>query len=472
MVDSSEDEGFENYIPDTIDPGPYALIITLIFCIVLIAFLPCFTAIGNRFKWPKRSKALHATDENDSDSANGRHEVNTTSLNRNKHVKDDDEESVNSAHSKMSAISGISSVANSMLNVILDSSPRSGPNFRRTHLNLLNRDQVLEIQERNERDRFEALPNRKSGEEYDDARSVGTNSVTASGSVLGRLDHDAVSIHDAVDTHEDALQQSIELLELKPNGPWWSRSRLADAYGLVLNIAEWDHESKRICKLGFPFMAESLFLGIAEAVRVALIGKLVGTKALSAYIIVDLLVGLTTQMMQGFQDALTSLCSQALGAGNETLAGQYVQMTVIVYTLLYIPVFIFWYFFIVDAMLWFEFDQKTADMGLDFAVLLLLAELIGGLDRSVHALLDVIGCENYSTIFAIVTQVSVTVGTFIVAQRSDVTLQDIGYVFVAVKGVALVLNVVIVLWNGWLDPYLEGMIGSLSLRVRCFSMKI
>ena len=60
---------------------------------------------------------------------------------------------------------------------------------------------------------------------------------------------------------------------------------------------------------------QSLLVGVAETVRIALIGRLLGTTILSAYIVVDLVVGVTTEFMRGFQDALITLCSQALGGG-------------------------------------------------------------------------------------------------------------------------------------------------------------
>lgn len=470
MTDSADDDNYDGYIPKSVDPGPSMLVATLFFCILLVALLPCFVSLGKKWKRKKAMAKLTADAHNDESESSsddeGHPNADRPVKNKNRLRDEDGDESVSSGHSKASARTGISSVANSLFNAVLDSAPRGGPNLRPGKLALLHRDQILEAEERCEKEMCDMSYSGRS--EDHDGRSIG-NSVLGNGSVLGRLDHDAVSIHDAVDAPKPFFDGTHEIVNEKPNGPWYSRRQMAASYDKLLAIAEWDYESRRIFKLGFPFMVQSLLVGGAEAVRVALIGRLIGTTALSAYIVVDLVVGLTTEFMRGFQDALITLCSQALGAENNVLTGQYVQMTVIISTALYIPIFIFWYFMIKPTMSWFGLDQETVDVGQDFAILLLLSSLIHGLDESVHALLDCIGCENYSTSFASLTEVFVTVGVYLEARKETATLQGLGYVYVGVHGVALVLNVILVLWNGWIDPYLEGIIGTFSLRVSFYT---
>lgn len=445
MSDCISNENYDGYVPITVDPGPSMFVFTIFICALLLASLPCLLSITKRFKKHHRAFATRRKEKR-------KHDTNeTTTLDPNapqnatKHG-DDDESSVSSAHSSRTGVSG---AASAVLNLILDSGP-CGPHPRKNHMLLVQRDQMLEAEERRIRSPL--------GEEMDSI------SVSTNGSVLGKLDHDAVSVQDAVDAGPNVFHDSlVKSSDVKAR--CCSRTYWAIAFDQLLTIAEYDYESKRICKLGTPFIIQGLLGGIAEAVSVALIGRLLGTNALSAYIVVDLVVGVTTQFLKGFQDALVTLCSQSLGVGNKVLTGQYLQMTVIIYTVLYIPIFVFWYYFVVDTILWFGLDQQTADMGQDFAILLLLAFLIHGLDESIHALLDVIGCENYSTVMTVSREIFTTVGVYISASQPNANLQQLGYVYVGVYGIGLVLNVIMVLWNGWFDPFLEGIIGTFALKV-------
>lgn len=448
--DSLEEEGYDNYIPTTVDPGASMIIATLFVSTILLFILPCLVEACNKWNRYKKSKRRESTTHRDDNSAKERKTDKAKTTNS----QEKDDESISSVHSKASVLTGISGAANSLLNVILDSSPRGGPNLTRAHMTTMIRDHAIEAEERIGTAMTYEIQQRDA-----DTGSIGN------GSIMAKLDHDAVSIHDAVDTPSPTNHYKVDqtFAEKKSRSIC---SRIGANFDFLLEITEWDYESKRICKLGLPFLAQSLMMGFTEAIRVAFIGRLLGTQALSVYIVVDLMVGVTTQVMRGFQDALITMCSQSLGVGNKVLTGQYVQITVVLYMLMYIPLFTFWYFFIERTIIWFGLSQTAAEIGHDFSVLYILAELLKGLDESIHALLDCIGCENYSTFFTICKELAVTLGTFIIGQRQSATIQQIGYVYVAVNGAGLVLNVVIVLWNGWLDPYLEGIIGSFALKVR------
>ena len=58
---------------------------------------------------------------------------------------------------------------------------------------------------------------------------------------------------------------------------WWDH---------LLQIVEWDHENYRLLKLAIPYTGQALVAGIAEAARVAVVGKFYGTRELAAYVIV------------------------------------------------------------------------------------------------------------------------------------------------------------------------------------------
>lgn len=441
-------ENYDGYIAKTVDPGPAMLIGTALFSALLLASLPCLLSITLRFKRRRgfigsgNSKEKWELDARDDMKQYGIKDSAPNVKTGRNHTDDNDDESVISFHS---ARTGVSGAATTLLNLILDSAPHGGPHPRNNHYLIVQRDQMLETEANHERS------------PWDDAME--SVSVAGGGSVVGKLNHDDVSVKDAVDAvFNDSDEKCSDI-----KTPCCSARSIATTFEKLLTIAEFDYESKRIIKLGAPFMIQGLITGIAETVSVAIIGHSFGTTALSSYYVVCLVIGVTTQFLKGVQDALVTLCSHSLGVGNLLLTGQYLQMTLIIYTCLYVPLFVFWYYFVADTIKWFGLDQQTANAGQDFAILLLLSYLLHGLDECVHSLLNVIGCENFSTVMVTLREIFTTVGVYITSRGPNPNLQQLGYVYVGVCGIELVLSVVIVLWNGWFDPYLEGIVGSFAL---------
>jgi hypothetical protein len=135
------------------------------------------------------------------------------------------------------------------------------------------------------------------------------------------------------------------------------------------------------------------------------------------------------------------------------------------YVLFYIPVVIFWVVFIEDTLEWLRLDAATTKLGEDYALVYLFYGLIAGIGGGVLSLVDVIGVERYTTVFTLVQEIVATLATLTVALLPNSTLQAVGYVYIAKEGAALVTNVTIIMWNGWFDSYLEGIIGTFALAV-------
>jgi hypothetical protein len=64
-------------------------------------------------------------------------------------------------------------------------------------------------------------------------------------------------------------------------------------------VAKWDKESQRLCRLGAPFMVGAIAQGLADIIRVALIGRFLSTRALSAYLVVELMLGPRRGLLEG-----------------------------------------------------------------------------------------------------------------------------------------------------------------------------
>jgi hypothetical protein len=448
--------GFEDYEVTTIDPGNTVLIGTILFCFLLIVALPCLVKCGRFCK--KRRKNAQGAEDTASEASLTTDVVapKDTTIQRMQQQtahamehpdSDDDEDDSDSIQS------GLTGVASHIVNVLLDATPHGGP-LRRGHTAVV----------------------AAAHNEYHDADMMMMMGGDG-GSVLGGISMGEVSHRDALQGpqygkqqhyYADGLVRTDEQepsFQPEPKHPCCSRGGLSRTWNKLLDIMEYDYETKRLLKLSGPYVTQAIAQGTLEAVRVAVIGKFIGTPALSAYVMVDIWIGLTTSVIRGVQETCGSLCSHAIGAGNRVLAGQYIQIATVLYVLAFAPLFVCWEFLMGPLLSFLGFDEVTRQIGEHFTILYLFYKFLVGVGESAHELLDVIGLEKYSTAFNFVYETIVTVGIVLVSIFSETSnLQLVGLVYVVFAALALIINVAIVVWNGWFDRYLEGMVGSFAMR--------
>jgi hypothetical protein len=485
---------FQYYPDDSVDPGNSILIATVLFCVLLIAALPCMVCVGMRFR--NHEDVESSEQDNASETINGggaggvsfvgaqlssnrRISANRATKNgtmkrpryrsdasndknvSNERVGDNYEDPSESSvddDTDHSVKTGGASVASGFLNALLVTSPHGGGIKRRNQMHAAHREAQINL-------------------ELDSDNSVMDNRSITNHSVLGRLSNDEVSIQDAVDAPTVGGKDLNDPMADQDSSSGLWNSTCGSWFRQLLLIADYDYETKRLVKLGGPFVMQAVLVGVMETTRVALIGKFIGTASLSAYVVVQLAVGTTDVFLLGMIDACTSLCSQAVGVGNKRLAGQYIQIATILFILCYIPIFFLWIFMIGPIFTWLGFDEKddglTREIGEQFTILFLFVSFIHGVNASSHALLDVIGKERYSTSFVSCEQVAATLATLVAALQpgaSDLNL--VGLLLIAVQASALIINSAVIAYHGWFDKFLDGLVGSFALRVRPICGKI
>ena len=286
---------------------------------------------------------------------------------------------------------------------------------------------------------------------------------------MSPLDGDVLSPNDAADADDPgqcfAAQKNPED-DITPASWLCSPGDVGDSLGAIGKLAMWDFEMRRIVKLAVPYSTAALMEGIFEIITVALIGNFLGTDAVAAYTIVDLLLGLTVEFIGGILAAEGTLCSHAVGAENYTLAGQYVQLSAILYTLCLIPNVIFWIFFLDDAIRLFGFNDNIVDIGYRFGIIVLFHDWLEGMGFAYHSLLDVIDYEDWSTIMS-VSEGLVFIGCLVAALLTrDTTLQEIALIQLTVSIIFFLFNCCYTVSRGWVNEYLDGIVGTVAVTVR------
>lgn len=229
-------------------------------------------------------------------------------------------------------------------------------------------------------------------------------------------------------------------------------------------VARWDIDMKRLFKLAFPFVLQVIIEGGFETLTVAVIGKLLGTQQQSAYVIVKLFLDMTEQVVGGLHESLATLCSHALES-NKKLVGEYVQLSVIFSIIFTLPISLTWFFCMEPVLGWIGFDETTVRIGKDYAMVLIADHLFVGINESIHALLDTIGLQGYSTVLTAIEELVSFLLILILALFGSPSLQTVGMVHFLVAVAFLLINIGIIVYKGWFEPYMEGMTNSFALKV-------
>ena len=249
----------------------------------------------------------------------------------------------------------------------------------------------------------------------------------------------------------------------------------------TLTVSSWkkykfykcDGDTRGIVKLALPFTIHTFVVHVFELMEVAIIGRLVGTEELSALFIVDTVLSLATMFMEGALTSLFTLCSHAVGAQRYYLAGQYVQIGVVFYQALLLPMGVILWFYLEDIVLLFGFEQEVADIAVSYAQVEFVSYLFNVYREGLDHILEVTEHEVFTACFTITEGIVAFFATFFYAKYSSPSLRDIALLGLALDVVSTVIFVAILVHKGWLKDYWGGMIGNFApantqaLRIFC-----
>jgi len=244
----------------------------------------------------------------------------------------------------------------------------------------------------------------------------------------------------------------------------WRPSVIAKGLDYLFELSEYDNETKRILKLSIPFTVSAIVGEIFEIIGLAFVGHFLGTNSLAAYAIVEILLGTTGEAIDGIVDASTTVCTHAVGTGNNYLAGQYIQMSSILYFLGSIPCIIFWLIYTHPAVMWLQLGDEIATIGSAYAYPALVSGLVEGLSECYHNILEVTDHEQYCMYFDIVEGIIELVIEYFVLSTWKISLAELAWLEFALGNVFLVISVVYTYKRGWMKSFWKGIFMNNSLK--------
>ena len=233
----------------------------------------------------------------------------------------------------------------------------------------------------------------------------------------------------------------------------------------MLAIVKCDRETNRLMVLVGPFTVDAVSGAFFGAVTLAIVSHYLGVDALSAFVIVNLLIGMTDTFVGGVADSLNTVCSHAIGAENYSLAGQYVQIAMVLYILCSVPIVACWWFLMDDCIRLFGMDAHVVAMGADYAKVVIFDYVAGGLFDEFIALLDVSGYALPATMFDVLGGAIDMMSVWLLLMY--VEEMNLFWVGVAQLGTSVVLYIIFgtfAVYKGWLDPFWSGMTKTFALK--------
>jgi len=214
---------------------------------------------------------------------------------------------------------------------------------------------------------------------------------------------------DAVDANDpgkgDFLNTSLEdevdydVCCCGTNPSIWNPALIVRGMSTIVDLAEYDNESKRLIKLAVPMTISEVLDKVFDNVQLALIARNISTDAVAAFAISGLFIELTDTFIKGIPDAENTVCSHAIGCRNFFLAGQYVQIAAVLYVAFSIPLLGVWYYVMDDAILWLGLNQRIAKMGADYTRIAIIPVGLEGIAEALLAVLDITDHEDFVACF-------------------------------------------------------------------------
>ncbi len=233
----------------------------------------------------------------------------------------------------------------------------------------------------------------------------------------------------------------------------------------LADIVRLDTEMKRLIKLGTPFTISGITEALFETLTIVIISRYCHIHALSAYVVSNLLIELSVTFVGGIPDAITTLCSHAIGADNYKMAGSYAQISTVLYAIMSVPLLAAAWMYMESGLQLFDLDDVAVEIGTKYTKVIIFHFLIEGLYGALFVLLDINGYEEYTTLYGIFYGGVELVLVWVLL--ATVEGFDLFWVGVTHLCIGIFLNSMFLgsaIWLGWFDPFWEGLVKTFALK--------
>lgn len=281
---------------------------------------------------------------------------------------------------------------------------------------------------------------------------------------------DDISPNDAADACDpgrvDSFHQDDPITVCCGPTALWTPRVILMSLDALISVAEPDIEMKRIISLGLPLTLGAMSDALLRAITIAFISHYSGTDSMIAFVIVNLLIGFTDELVGAVADAEHSLCSNALITGQLYLAGQYVQISTVLLTVLAVPLLAIWTLNMENIVYWLVDSDYAALVSKDYTKIIVFHHFLRSLSRIFTVLFQLTGNEKFETTFGLIeTIIAAIVISAFVSTNSNATLTMVAWIQLTIGATFFTWKLAYAIYNAWFRVFRRGML-SFALMVR------
>jgi hypothetical protein len=298
-----------------------------------------------------------------------------------------------------------------------------------------------------------------------------TPSVAGSAvSAMPALPTTALSPEDAADAHD--LGRPLAYEDQDTSVDCCGRTSLFPSLGVLLDILEFDFETKRILAIAIPSTVSAIAEPLYRIVVMGTTAYLINTESAVAYAISLLLLRLSLEPISGaLADAQYSALQYAMSEGGDNIlhrCGQLIQSAMVLQALLCIPICVVWSFFMDEAVRGLISVDAIADAAGRYAKIVVI-------DYAAQAI-----CRSYMLVFQVVDQgfLEINIDLFgniialvavpaVVSLISNPTIELLAWTQVGIGLAKVLTKMVVVSMRRWMSSYRSGILSAGALFVSC-----
>jgi len=247
-------------------------------------------------------------------------------------------------------------------------------------------------------------------------------------------------------------------------GAVYGWTAISEGIEYVLFLSSIDNETKRLFQLAVPMTLSLISGALFDIVDTLIIAQFMGLNALAAYTIVEAFLGISDCFFAGLVDTVGTLAAFAIGNENYHLAGQYVQITSVMYVVCSIPVILFWLSLTDTIVEFLGCPVYVAEAAQLIASWLNWSYLISGVHCAFTGLLDVSGHETFGAIMDFIFCIIDSFALYIALKFFQADWFELGIMWITLEVIQAIVTFIIAYKKGWLDKYMDGMCYSFALK--------
>lgn len=312
-----------------------------------------------------------------------------------------------------------------------------------------------------------------------------SGSVSESASVMPPLHPDVLSPEDAASNDPGRSNMPIAYNEYLARLKQERQERFLDPnsnafhtwFVHLLDLAETDQETNKIIRLAIPSTIWAVFDPLFYLITAALIGNFVNTDSLIAFLLVNLMIRLSTDEISGAISFSESIMLQDAMIQNENLgyyhAGQFMQLAIVLQLLIGFPALLTWIFVMEPMIFWLisgshlpSIASNIASIASSYTAIIIVDYMLRGVMKMFMLPFCICGQAQFESIVDAIATVLTTFSIAVVAITSDghLALTSIGWIQVIISIATMIIKISIVSLKGLVYPYMSGLCGRFSLK--------